>query len=318
MVAEQKWIGIDVSKLRLDVHIHPGAEALSVPNDAAGLRAIFKRLKQLEVAAIGLEASGGLERKAANALAGRGYAVHLLDPAQVNAYGKAMKQKAKTDALDAAIIARYVKAAAEQGVLRPYRPDQVLAALAALLALRRTLLDAVKLGKAQLGLAEEPLVKRIHKSRLAQTEAQLKQIDASIRRQIEAEPELAHRAEQLATIPGVGPILTATLLADLKELGAISSREVASLTGVAPHARQSGKLERSGKCSGGRKAVRDVLYMATLSAVRAKKPHLYPFYKRLREAGKPFKVAIIAAARKFLTIINAIIRDNTVFRTSQA
>lgn len=316
MVAEPKWIGIDVSKLRLDVHIHPGAEAFSAPNDAAGIRAILKKLKGLEVAAIGLEASGGLERKAANALAGRGYMVHVLDPAQVKAFARAMKQKAKTDKLDAAMIARYVEAAAE--VLRPYRPDQALAALAALLALRRTLLDAVKTGKAQSGLAEQPLVKRIHKSRLAQTEAQLKQIEAEIRRQIEADPELARRAEQLATIPGVGPILTATLLADLRELGAISSREAASLTGVAPHARQSGKKELAGKCSGGRKAVRDVLYMATLSALRARKPHLYPFYKRMREAGKPFKVAVIAAARKFLTIINAIIRDNTVFRTSQA
>lgn len=316
MVAELRWIGIDVSKHRLDVHVHPGAEAFSVPNDAAGLRAVLKKLKHLEVAAVGLEASGGLERKAANALAGRGYMVHVLDPAQVKAFARSMKQKAKTDKLDAAMIARYVEAAAE--VLRPYRPDQALAALAALLALRRTLLDAIKTGKAQAGLAEQPLVRRIHRSRLAETEAQLKQVDAEIRRQIEAEPQLAHRAEQLATIPGVGPVLTATLLADLRELGAISAREVASLAGVAPHARQSGKKELAGKCSGGRKAVRDVLYMATLSALRARKPHLYSFYKRLREQGKPFKVAVIAAARKFLTIINAIIRDNAVFRTSQA
>lgn len=156
----------------------------------------------------------------------------------------------------------------------------------------------------------------MHKRRLAVIDREVAELEAEIKAQIAADAALSQQAERLLSLPGVGPVLTATIIAELREVGSISAKKLTSLVGVAPHARQSGKTTRSGKCGGGRKTVRDVLYMATLSAIRAKMPHVHPFYKRLREAGKPFKVALIAAMRKFLTILNAIMRDNTVFRHS--
>lgn len=314
MLADLHFIGIDVSKERLDVHLHPAGRAFSAANTPAGFAALIARFRRLGVGAIGFEASGGYEKRAANALAAAGFTVHILDPAQVRCFARAMKSLAKTDAIDAAMIARYVATARD--VLRAYTPDAARERISALAAERRRLKDEEKALNSRRDTTSEPVLRRMQQQRLKLIAAGIAELEAEIATQIEADETLAQQAARLRSLPGVGPVLTMTLIAELPELGRTGPRQLASLVGVAPHARQSGKIARSGKCSGGRKPVRDVLYMATLSAIRAKLPHLHPFYKRLREAGKPFKVALIATMRKFLTIINAVIRDNTDFRTS--
>ena len=316
MVAETQFIGIDVSKERLDVHVHPAGEAFSVENSLQGLKSLQRRLRPFDLAAIGLEASGGYEKRAADQLADAGLRVHVVDPAQVRAFARAMKTRAKTDAIDAAMIARYLAAARD--LLIPYKVDRARERIGALEHYRRMLQEEDKALKSLLDTVTEPTVRRFIAKRRSVIVSETKRLLAEIKAQIAAEPALASLAEKLLSLPGVGGVLAATLIAELRELGQISSRKLASLVGVAPHARQSGKTTLSGKCGGGRKQVRDVAYMATLSAIKAKMPHLYPFYKRLREAGKPFKVALIAAMRKFLTIINAIVRDDSEFRHAAA
>jgi len=312
MIADLPFIGIDVSKERLDVHIHPTGKAFAAPNTPAGLRALVARIRCLHPAAVGLEASGGYERQAANALAAAGLTVHVLDALQVRQFARSMKHIAKTDAIDAAVIARYVATARD--ILKAYQPEPARERISELAAQRRRLIDDEKEIRSLLDTTSEPMLKRMHRRRLAVIARETAQLEAEIRRQIAADAGLAQQAARLVSLPGVGPVLTATLIADLKEIGRIGPKQIASLVGVAPHARQSGKTIRSGKCGGGRKPVRDVLYMATLSALRAKMPHLHPFYSRLRAAGKPFKVALIATMRKFLIILNAIIRDGSELR----
>lgn len=314
MLAETQFVGIDVSKERLDVHLLPAGDAFSVENNSAGLRSLRRRLRPFTVAAIGLEASGGYEKLAADDLVAAGFRVHVLEPSQVRALARAMKQRAKTDPIDAAMIARYL---AMPGVeLIPHKPDPARERIKELEHYRRMLQEEDKSLKSRLETTRETTVRRLIAKRRAAILAEIKTLAAAIKTQIAADPALAKLAATLMRIDGVGPVFTNTLIANLKEMGHTSSKKLVSLVGLAPHPRQSGKTALSGKCGGGRKQVRDVAYMATLSAIKARMPHLYPFYKRLREAGKPFKVALIAAMRKFITILNAIVRDNTEFRSA--
>ena len=200
------------------------------------------------------------------------------------------------------------------GELISHKPDQARERIRELEHYRRMLQEEDKALKSLLDTTREPTVRRLLAKRRVVILSQIKTLAAEIKAQIAADPGLARLAARLMSIDGVGPVFTATLIANLKELGHTSSKKLASLVGLAPHPRQSGKTNPGGKCSGGRKPVRDVAYMATLSAIKARMPHLYPFYKRLRANGKPFKVALIAAMRKFLTILNAIIRDDSEFR----
>ena len=312
MLAQSHFVGIDVSKERLDVHIHPAGEAFSTPNSPAGLKTLKRRLRQIQAEAIGLEASGGYERQAADELAAAGFRVHVLEPSQVRALARAFRTRAKTDAIDAAMIARYLAIAGD--TLVPHQPHPARERIKDLEHYRRRLQEEDKALKSLLDTTREPTVRRLIARRRAAILAETRKLAAEIKAQIAADPGLARLAARLMGIAGVGPVFTATLIANLKELGQTSAKKLASLVGLAPHPRQSGKTTLSGRCGGGRKQVRDVAYMATLSAIKARMPHLYPFYKRLREAGKPFKVALIAAMRKFLTILNAIVRDDTELR----
>ena len=312
MITELQYVGIDVSKLRLDVHVHPPGEAFSSGNCRTGLLTLIAQLRHRNIAAVGLEASGGYEREAANLLVQAGFTVHILDPAQVRAFARSMKTRAKTDPIDAAMIARYVAAAHD--VLIVHRPDAGLESVAVLNMYRRKLVEERNGLRSLLETMTEPMVRRSLDRRMTVIGRELLVLEREIKTRLAASPSLAARSCLLRAVPGVGPVLTATLIAELPELGHIGAKRIASLAGVAPHARQSGQTDRGGKCSGGRKPVRDVLYMATLSAIKAKMPHLEPFYSRLRKAGKPFKKALVAAMRKFLTIINAIVRDNAAFK----
>ncbi len=316
MLAQAQFVGIDVSKERLDVHLHPAGEAFSVENSPAGLKNLRRQLRQVEVVAVGLEASGGYERPAADDLAATGLRVHVLQPAEVRALARALKKKAKTDPIDAAMIARYLAVAGD--ALVPHQPDPARERIREIAHYRRRLQEEDKALKSLLDTTRQATVRRLIARRRVAILSEINRLAAEIKAEIAADPGLTRLADKLMRVDGVGPVFAATLIADLKELGRTDAKRLVSLVGLAPHPRQSGKTTLSGKCSGGRKAVRDVAYMATLSALKARMPHLHPFYKRLREAGKPFKVALIATMRKFLTILNAIVRDNAEFRRAAA
>jgi transposase len=308
MIADHSVAGIDVSKDRLDVHVAPTGRRLSLANSVAGQAQLVARLRQLGVRRVGLEASGGYERAAVRALSQAGFSTHVLPPARVRALARAMGKLAKTDPIDAAMIAHYLLVVPDQPA---HRPDPARERLDELASLRRQLIAERNKLASRLDIASDPMVRRILARMQRSVLTTIARLDAEIVRHIRATP-LKARYDILIAVPGVGPVLAATLLCDLPELGQANPKQLASLVGVAPHARQSGRTTRSGQCTGGRTSVRNVLYMATLSALKAKAPALRPFYDRLRANGKPFKLAINATMRKFITILNAIVKQSTV------
>lgn len=308
MIADLIVAGIDVSKARLDIHVAPSGQALSVDNNRSGLAGLIKQLRRLGVQQVALEASGGYEREAVRRLSQAGFATHVVPPARVRALARAMGRSAKTDPIDAATIAHYLMLAPATPV---HQPDPDRERLEELASLRRQLVAERNKHVSRLDTASDPTVRQMLTNMLDSTKAYIARLDREIARHIRSTP-LKERYNRLIAVPGVGPVLAATLLCDLPELGHASPKQLASLVGVAPHARQSGKTTRAGRCTGGRTSVRNVLYMATLSAIKAKAPALRPFYDRLRSNGKPFKLAITATMRKFLTILHAIVKQSTV------
>jgi transposase len=313
MIHAEVIIGIDISKARLDIHVRPTGQCWSLENGRAGIAALVTRLAKLKPAAIGVEASGGYEQPLARALHAAGFDVHILAPARVRAFARAIGQSAKTDALDAAMIARCLEASRDR--LEPYAPDPAREQLSALGAHRRRLIAERNGLTSQLDTIDEPIVRRMIQARVRSIALSLICLDKAAAALLAAEPRLKRRVDRLRQVIGVGPVLAGALVADMAELGHISAKAAAALIGVAPHARQSGASRRPGRCAGGRKALRDILYMAALSAIKARDPVLAAFYKRLREKGKPFKLALVATMRKMITILNAIARDDPAFQT---
>lgn len=309
MTHTSAFVGIDVSKERLDIHIHPTGETFSVANHKHGLRSLQRRLSRLGPLAAAVEASGGYERAVLDRLAAAGLTAFRLDPAQVKSFARLERQRAKTDAIDAGLIARCLAQVIDS--LEPYRHDPAGQALAELVAYRRTLVEERSVLKARIDQATMALVRRLLKTSLASLNRRIALLDKAIAKTVAEEPRFRTRAAVLATAPGAGPVLIATLLARLPELGEISSRQIASLLGVAPYDRQSGARRRPGRCQAGRGDVRKVVYMATLAAIRRPGHPLRAFYRRLTGNGKPPKLAILAAMRKFVTHLNAMLRDQT-------
>lgn len=316
MAQDRVFVGIDVSKARRDVHVHPAGERLAVGNEPAGWRALRQRLRSWRGAAVAVEASGGYERGVLDDLAGRGIAVYRLDPAQVRGFARGLKRHAKTDAIDAETIARCLAAAIEG--LQPYRPDPQRRRLADLVAHRARLVEQAAVLNGHRDSIGTPLVRRLIEADILRLKRQVMLLAREIAAAIAADPQLAQRSARLSGVPGVGPVLASTLLAHLPELGRVGAKAVAALVGVAPFNRQSGRTDRGGKCRGGRRQIRAVLYMATLSAIRSGNPAIAGFYRRLRHAGKPAKPAIVAAMRKLITILNAIVRDEATWRPNTA
>lgn len=316
MPQEQMFVGIDVAKARLDVHLHPQGQGFTVPNDKAGWRSLSLRLRALGPMAVALEASGGYEKGAARRLVKSGLAVYLLDPAQVRSFARGLKRHAKTDAIDAAMIARCLATTIADAI--PWRPDPLAERLTALVAFRAKLVAERTALKSYSDTVEEPVVRRLVNGRLAGLTLAIARLDKEIGTLIGATDDLARRFRLLVSVPGVGPVLASTLLALLPELGRISPKAVAALVGVAPFSRQSGAADRGGRCRGGRGSIRAALYMAALSAIRGGNAPVRAFYERLRCAGKPAKPAIVAAMRKLITILNAIARDNQPWRAANA
>lgn len=316
MTQDAVFVGIDASKLKLDVHVDPSGESFSISNDTAGIKQLGLKLAGLSPRGVAVEASGGYEKAVAKGLFAKGLPVYIVDPAQVRYFARALRRRAKTDPIDAAVIARCLAATIAE--LRLFTPDPAAERLAALADYRRRLI-AEKTGLLSYrDVADDRTVRAMVARQIASLALRIATLDKSIVACVAEHEAFAAQAKLMRSAPGVGPILAATLLAQLPELGRLDRRRIASLVGVAPHARQSGQTDKGGKCSGGRRSVRNVLYMAVLSAIKAKLPVLRPFYDRLRQSGMAFKPAIVGVMRKLITILNAMVRDKKTFQTASA
>lgn len=305
-------IGIDVSKDRLDVHVLPSGEAFNVGNDHAGMEVLGQRLKGLGAQVVALEATGGFERLAVAALSAAGLAVIVVNPAQVRAYANALGKRAKTDPVDAAVIAAFV--AATKPDIRPLR-DAEAAALSALVARRRQIVQMIVAEENRLHMAVARQTHKSIKRLLAALRRELETLDKDLDTHIRASPVWRVRETLLTSVPGVGKTVARTLIAELPELGQLDRRQVAALVGVAPWTRQSGQWRGRSFTGGGRSRVRSALFMAALVAIRHN-PALKAFRDRLVASGKPKLVAVVAAMRKLLTILNAIVRDQKPWQTA--
>jgi transposase len=299
------YIGIDVSKDRLDIYVHPTAESFAVGRDGEGLAKLIDRLRRLAPALIAVEATGGFETVAAAALAGAGLPVVVVNPGQIRAFANALGQRAKTDPIDAAVIARFLEAT-KPAVRR--LPDATTRLLADLVARRRQIVAMMAAeGQRERRASDKRLKKSIARLRKA-LEKELAEIDDEINDQVRGSPVWAEKQDLLASVPGVGAVIARTLIAELPELGALDRRQIAALAGLAPWTRQSGQWKGKSLIGGGRKSVRSVLFLAAMAAARYNPP-LKAFRDKLVAAGKPKVLALVAVARKLLTILNAILRD---------
>jgi transposase len=305
MSASPCFIGIDVSKARLDVVSRPDGEEFHLANTAEGIASLVDRLKPLSPTLILLEATGGQEWAAAVALAEAKLPVRIVEPGRVRHFARSIGQHSKTDALDARVLAHYADA------VRPEArelPDQETRDLQALLDRRRQLVNMRVSEQNRLQQGPTAAVQADLKAHIAYLSSQIKAMDQAVGKAIEAKADWKLRDEVLQSIPGVGPQTSRTLLGLLPELGKLTGKQVSALAGLAPRARDSGTVKGARTIFGGRAEVRTALYMASVSAMRFN-PDLKAFYKRLRESGKAAKVALVAVSRKLLTIANAMIRD---------
>jgi len=300
------FVGIDVSKQQLEVAVRPSGETWSVAHDEAGLSALVAQLRALAPALIVLEATGGWEVALASALAAGPLPVVVINPRQVRDFARSTGTLAKTDRLDAQILAQFAE------VIRPQPralPDAQAQELAALLQRRRQLVEMLTAEKNRLTLASRRIRPQLQ-AHIEWLHKQIAQFDEDLRQLIRASPLWREKDDLLRSAPGVGPVLATTLVAALPELGTLTRRQIAALVGVAPLNRDSGPLRGRRSIWGGRAQVRAVLYMSTVVAMRHN-PVVAAFYQRLRAAGKAPKLALTACMRKLLTILNAMLKHHT-------
>lgn len=309
---DQIVVGLDVAKDSLVVHILPSEEAFTVGADESGLATLATRLTPLAPTRVVLEATGGYEVPVAAALAAAGLPVVVVNPRQIRDFARATGTLAKTDALDARIIAQF--AAAIRPPVRPL-PDADAQRLSALVTRRRQLLEMLGAESHRRRQARDPRLQRRIAAHVTWLERALRDVEAELQAAIRASAVWRERENLLSSVPGIGPVTAQTLLAELPELGHVGRRQIAALVGVAPFACDSGTFRGKRMIRGGRPMLRRVLYMATLTAVRHN-PSLAVYYQRLRAAGRPAKVALVAAMRKLLTILNAMVRDHCTWQTA--
>jgi transposase len=299
------YVGIDVSKDRLDVHVRPSREAFVVARDGKGLEELIERLQALSPRLIAIDATGGFETIAAAAIAGAALPLAIVNPAQVRHFAQAVGKRAKTDPIDAEVIARFAEAVKPEPRALP---DEQARLLAELVARRRQIIEMIVAERQREKRAENVRVRKSLARTIKTLEKELPAIDSDIDTLVRGSPAWREKEDLLISFPGVSNTLARTFLAELPELGRLSRREIASLAGLAPYTRQSGRWKGKSMIGGGRAALRTALYMAALSASRCNRT-LKVFYQRLLSAGKPKMVALIAVARKTLTILNAMVRD---------
>jgi len=308
MTRTEVFVGIDVSKAQLDLALRPEGR-FSAPNDEAGCAQVLERLRAVSPTLVVLEATGGLEIPLTGVLAAAGVPVVVVNPRQVRDFAKATGKLAKTDALDAQTLAHFAEVIRPE--LRPL-PDEQTQALAAILARRRQLVEMLTAEKNRLASARPPVRKSL-RTHITWLERELSHTDRDLAHAIRESPVWREKEELLQSAPGVGPVVTSTLLANLPELGTLTGKQIAALVGVAPFNRDSGTLRGTRTVWGGRAQVRAVLYMGTLVATRFN-PVIRAFYQRLCAAGKPKKVALTACMRKLLIILNAMLKHRTPWR----
>jgi transposase len=308
-----KFVGIDVSKDRLDVWFDPADDLVQFDNDGAGILALRKRLVAFAPTLVVMEATGGLETPAASELAGAGLAVAVINPRQARDFAKATGQLAKTDAVDAKGLAAFARAI--RPAARPMKSATVRE-LDALVTRRRQLIDMRTQETNRRHAAPAPQAKDIDKH-IAWLDKRIDEIDQGLKRRLHASEAWRTKDDLLQGIPGVAEVTSMSMLAKCPELGSLNRREIAKLVGLAPMANDSGKHRGPRSIWGGRADIRCVLYMATLSAKRFN-PALKAFANRLTAAGKPPKVVIVACMRKLLTIMNAMIKNNTPWNPKTA
>jgi transposase len=300
------FVGIDVSKDRLDVHVRPSEQAFVVTRDGKGLHELVERLRGVEPSLVAVEATGGFETVVAAAIAGAQLPLAVVNPAQVRHFAQAVGKRAKTDPIDAAVIARFAEAVKPEPRALP---DEAARLLAELVSRRTQIIEMLVAERQREKRASAERVRKSLSRHIRMLEKELPEVDRDIDGMVRGSPVWRAKEDLLVTFPGVAQTITRSVLADLPELGRLTRREIASLVGIAPFTRQSGKWKGKSMIGGGRPAVRSALYMAALSAIRCN-PVMREFYQRLLARGKPKMVALIAVARKVLTVLNAMIRDN--------
>ena len=305
MASQGVFVGIDISKDRLDVHVRPVGIGFSVSNEAAGYAALIARLRPLRTKRIVFEATGGYERALWLALTEAGLVAAVVNPRQVRQFARASGRLAKTDRLDAAVIAHFAETFSPVGIRNP---DPVADRLGEHVLYRRSLKEEIVALENQLRRLETPVLRERAERRLKGLRADVKEIEREMRAIVDSDPAKKALFACLTALKGVGLVLACTLIANMRELGTLSRHQAAALIGVAPFNHDSGKMRGHRAIAGGRMRVRNVLYVATLSAVRSN-PAIKEFYRRLRGNGKPAKVALVACMRKLAIILNARVRD---------
>lgn len=298
--------GIDAGQRFLDVGFAPSGKTFRVPNLAEGIVTVIERLQQAGVTRVVLEAIGPYAQRLVSALAVAGFEVGIVNPRRIKAFRDAEGRRAKTDRLDARLIARFALAMTD--AVRPLPTAEQLT-LKALSLRRRQLTEMIAMEKTRLKQALEPILIESHRAAIADLTAQCARIEAELTRRVAGDPELARVFQILTSIPGIGPRVATVLVTDLPEIGQRDRKAIASLAGLVPHVSQSGNAPPRAAIAGGRPCVRAALYMAALVAARHH-PQLKSSYKALRDQGKPGKVALIAIARKLLVTANALVKNN--------
>jgi transposase len=299
------FVGIDVARDRLDVHLRPSGEAFAVARDGEGLAQLVERLQALAPQLVAMEATGGYETIVASAVAAARLPLAVVNPRQIRDFARATGKLAKTDRIDAAAIAHFAEA-----VRPPARPiaDAQAQALGELVARRRQVIEMMVAERNRRRRATQHRVLRAIERHLELLQSELSELDHDIDGAIRNSPAWQADADLLDSVPGIGPATLRTLIAELPELGRLDRRKIAALVGVAPINRDSGTLRGRRTIAGGRPTVRTALFMAALVASRAN-PVIALYYVKLRAAGKTGKQALVACMRKLIVILNAILRD---------
>lgn len=306
------FAGIDVSKDRLDVHLLPSGETFAVAHDGKGLEILVTALCTKTPTLVVLEATGGFELTVAAALAGAGLPLAVVNPRQIRAFARATGRLAKTDALDAEIIALFAERVRPEP--RPVPGDEARA-LRELVTRRRQVVEMIAMETNRRRQANSPRIRHLIDATLKALKAQLAELDRDLDNTVRGSPVWRAKEDLLTSVPGIGTITARTLIADLPELGRLNRRRLAALVGVAPINRDSGVMRGHRAIAGGRAALRNVLYMATLTAIRWN-PVLKDHYCRLVHRGRPKKVAIVACMRHLLSILNAMLRTQSPWQNA--
>lgn len=303
MEADGPYVGIDVSKDQLDIALRPTGETWSMPNDASGITELVQRVAQLHPKLVVLEATGGLQMPVAAALASAGWPLAMVNPRQVRDFARATGKLAKSDQLDAQVLAHFAEAVRPT----PYPlPDAQTQELTALLTRRHQVVEMLTAEKNRLRTTRESVRQRVQ-DHIRWLEQELADLDDDLERALRESPLWRGKDNLLRSVPGIGRVLSITLLADLPELGTLSRHQIAALVGVAPLNRDSGRFRGKRTVWGGRARVRAALYMAALTATRYN-PIIKAFYRRLCGVGKARKVALTACMRKLLIILNSMVK----------